>query len=318
MTFYRNLVWFGKGFKEYTKSGFLAAEKSFDPKALDVDVSSRSFMITGANSGIGKDAAMYLAKKGATLHMVCRNETRGEEARKEVSDATGNDKVKLHILDMSQPRKVWEFVEKFSSSGEPLSVLINNAGCMVNTREVDENGVEKNFATNTLGTYILTSGLIPLLLKQESPRVITVSSGGMLVMKLDVKDLQFEKMNPFDGTMAYAQNKRQQVIMTEKWAEKHHEIFFSSMHPGWADTPAVRSSMPGFYQKMKDRLRTSEQGADTIIWLAVSDVTKERSGSFYQDRKAVATHLPFAWSQASSNDKETLMSNLEEMAAKFK
>ena len=177
MTFYRNLVWFGKGFKEYTKSGFLAAEKSFDPKALDVDVSSRSFMITGANSGIGKDAAMYLAKKGATLHMVCRNETRGEEARKEVSDATGNDKVKLHILDMSQPRKVWEFVEKFSSSGEPLNVLINNAGCMVNTREVDENGVEKNFATNTLGTYILTSGLIPLLLKQESPRVITVSSG---------------------------------------------------------------------------------------------------------------------------------------------
>ena len=90
------------------------------------------------------------------------------------------------------------------------------------------------------------------------------------------------------------------------------------MSTGWADTPAVRSSMPGFYQKMKDRLRTSGQGADTIIWLAVSDVTKERSGSFYQDRKAVATHLPLAWSQASSNDKETLMSNLEEMAAKFK
>lgn len=57
-------------------------------------------------------------------------------------------------------------------------------------------------------------------------------TGGMLVMKLDRKDLQFEKMDPFDGTMAYAQNKRQQVIMTEKWAEKHKEIFFSSMHPG--------------------------------------------------------------------------------------
>lgn len=177
MTFYRNLVWFTKGFREYTKNGYLAAEKSFDPKALDVDVSSRTFMITGANSGIGKDTAAFLAKKGATVHMVCRSETRGEEARKEITETSGSDKVKLHILDMSQPRKVWEFVEKFSSSSEALHVLINNAGCMVNTREVDDNGLEKNFATNTLGTYILTSGLIPLLLKHESPRVITVSSG---------------------------------------------------------------------------------------------------------------------------------------------
>lgn len=177
MTFYRNLVWFTKGFREYTKNGYLAAEKSFDAKALDVDVSSRTFMITGANSGIGKDTAAFLAKKGATVHMVCRSETRGEEARKEISESSGSDKVKLHILDMSQPRKVWEFVEKFLSSSEALHVLINNAGCMVNTREVDEDGLEKNFATNTLGTYILTTGLIPLIAKHESPRVVTVSSG---------------------------------------------------------------------------------------------------------------------------------------------
>lgn len=76
--------------------------------------------------------------------------------------------------------------------------------------------------------------------------------------------------------------------------------------------------MPGFHQKMKDRLRTSEQGADTIVWLAVADMSKETSGSFYQDRKAVATHLPLAWSKASDSDKDKLMSELEEMASKFK
>lgn len=76
--------------------------------------------------------------------------------------------------------------------------------------------------------------------------------------------------------------------------------------------------MPGFHQKMKDRLRTSEQGADTIVWLAVADMYKETSGSFYQDRKAVATHLPLAWSKASDSDKDKLMSELEEMASKFK
>jgi len=76
--------------------------------------------------------------------------------------------------------------------------------------------------------------------------------------------------------------------------------------------------MPGFHQKMKDRLRTSEQGADTLVWLAVADTSKHTSGSFYQDRKAVATHLPLAWSKASDSDKDKLMSELEEMASKFK
>lgn len=66
---------------------------------------------------------------------------------------------------------------------------------------------------------------------------ITVSSGGMLTQKLDIKDLQFEKMQPFDGTMAYAQNKRQQVVMTEEYARRYPKVHFSSMHPGWADTP---------------------------------------------------------------------------------
>ena len=86
------------------------------------------------------------------------------------------------------------------------------------------------------------------------PRVITVSSGGMLTNKLDANDLQFER-KPFDGTMVYAQNKRQQIVMAEKWAMKYPEIQFSTMHPGWADTPAVRNSMPSFYEKMKDKLR---------------------------------------------------------------
>ena len=93
-----------------------------------------------------------------------------------------------------------------------------------------------------------------LLLLESRPRVITVSSGGMLTNKLDADDLQCEKKS-FDGTMVYAQNKRQQIVMTEKWAKKYEKIQFTTMHPGWADTPAVRSAMPSFYEKMKDKLR---------------------------------------------------------------
>ena len=112
-------------------------------------------------------------------------------------------------------------------------------------RELTEDQLEKNFATNTLGTFLITSGMMNLLKKSEEPRVVTVSSGGMLVQQLNVDDLQFEKMSPFDGTMAYAQNKRQQVVVTEHLAREHTEVHFSVMHPGWADTPAVRNSMPG-------------------------------------------------------------------------
>ena len=75
--------------------------------------------------------------------------------------------------------------------------------------------------------------------------------GGMLVQKLNVNDLQFEKMSPFDGTMAYAQNKRQQIIMAEKYAAAEPSINFSTMHPGWSDTPAVKNSMPDFHAKMQ-------------------------------------------------------------------
>jgi len=307
-------VWLVKGLREYTCGGFTAAAKGFNQEDLDVDCKGKAYMITGANSGIGKQTALEIAKRGGTIHMVCRNPEYGEEAKKELRKLSDNSEIYLHILDMSKPRDVTKFVKKFNDENERLDVLINNAGCMVNTRELTEDNLEKNFATNTLGTFLITSGLVSLLGKSEEPRVVTVSSGGMLVQKLDVDDLQFEKMSPFDGTMAYAQNKRQQVVMTEEWAKQHKDIHFSVMHPGWADTPAVRSSMPDFYEKMRDKLRTVEQGADTVVWLAIAkNPAQMPSGLFWQDRASVATHLPLAWSRATSQEKERLINQLRNM-----
>ncbi|XP_069737925.1 dehydrogenase/reductase SDR family member 12 isoform X2 [Phaenicophaeus curvirostris] len=189
---------------------------------------------------------------------------------------------------------------------------------MVNNRELTEDGLERNFATNTLGTYILTTALLPLLEKEADARVITVSSGGMLVQKLNISDLQSAN-GTFDGTMVYAQNKRQQVVLTEQWAKAHRSIHFSVMHPGWADTPAVRSSMPDFYQRMKDTLRTEVQGADTVVWLAVSsEATQLPSGLFFQDRQPVSTHLPLASTRSPPEDEEKLMEMLEELSQRFK
>uniref|UniRef100_A0A3Q2DHC0 Dehydrogenase/reductase (SDR family) member 12 n=2 Tax=Cyprinodon variegatus TaxID=28743 RepID=A0A3Q2DHC0_CYPVA len=287
MSFYRNAVWFVKGVQEYTKDSnvliFLLSCATRPPT---------SFSTLGV------------------VHTIVRN-------LHFLSNFSHGINVHIHIVDMSSARQVWAFAQSFSENNQ-LHVLINNAGCMVNQRELTEEGLEKNFATNTLGTYILTTALIPALKKVEDPRVITVSSGGMLTQKLNVSDLQFEK-GSFDGTMAYAQNKRQQVILTERWASQHKEIHFSSMHPGWADTPAVQSSMPSFHAKMQSKLRTEAMGADTVVWLAVSAAAiKQPSGLFFQDRKPVATHLPLAYSRGSPQDEEQLLTALEEFAQKFK
>ncbi|KAJ4920189.1 hypothetical protein JOQ06_012512 [Pogonophryne albipinna] len=294
MSLYRNSAWFLKGLTEFTRSAFLSASKSFVEKDLEASLAGRG-----------------------TIHMVCRNKDKAEEARAELVKETGNKEVFVHILDLSETKKVWEFAEGFKRKYKTLNVLINNAGAILSEREVNTEGLEKSFATNVLGVYILTKSLIPLLEKSPDPRVITVSSGGMLVQKLRTGNLQSER-GRFDGTMVYAQHKRQQVVMTEQLAKTHTNIHFAVMHPGWVDTPAVANAMPDFHRSMKESLRAPEQGADTVVWLSVSEAAvKNPSGRFYQDRKMVSAHLPLAWTRCSALEEQKLVSLLEDMAKTF-
>nr|XP_053634813.1 dehydrogenase/reductase SDR family member 12-like isoform X1 [Cherax quadricarinatus] len=263
----------------FIRNGFLSASKMFKEDDLEVDCSGRHYMITGANSGIGKCIATEIAKRGGTVHMVCRNPSSAEEAKQDIIDASNNSNIFVHILDLSKPRDVHKFAQDFCKNNESLHVLVNNAGCMFNIRELTEDNLEKNFVTNTLGTYILTTQLLPLIKQSEKPRVVTVSSGGMLVQKLDYTDMQFEKMKPFDGTLAYAQNKRQQL---------------------------------------KDKLRTPDEGADTAVWLAVSPAAVQHpAGLFFQDRNPAPTHLPLASTKVTTKEKEEFMTALEELSKKF-
>uniref|UniRef100_H3A147 Dehydrogenase/reductase 12-like a n=1 Tax=Latimeria chalumnae TaxID=7897 RepID=H3A147_LATCH len=314
MSHYRNTAWFFfKGIREYTRGDYLKAFKLEIKSIAFISSSANNSKIsrTGANSGTGKVIALEIAKRGGAVHMVCRDQKSTEEIQAEIVKETGNEKVFVHILDLSEARKIWDFSERFRKDHETLNVLINNAGCMINQRGCTAEGMEMNFATNTLSTYILTTSLIPLLEKSEDPRVITVSSGGMLLY------LQSEKGH-FDGTMVYAQTQCQQVVMTEQWSQTHKTIHFSVMHTGWVDTPGVRSAMSNFYSSVQDKLRTPEQGADTVVWLAVSGAAvKQPSGLFFQDRKTVSTHLPLAWTRSSSEE-QTFMKKLEKLANSFK
>uniref|UniRef100_A0A8C1N5R4 Flj13639 n=1 Tax=Cyprinus carpio TaxID=7962 RepID=A0A8C1N5R4_CYPCA len=308
MSLYRNSAWFLKGLTEFTKGAYLSESKNFVEKDLETSVAGRSFMITGANSGIGKATAMAIAKKAGTIHMVCRNKDKAEEARAEIVKESGNKEIYVHILDLTETKKVWEFAESFKKKYKTLNVLINNAGCMMTKREENDEGLEKSFASNSLGKQAN---------KQTNKTMITVSSGGMLVQKLRTGNLQSQR-GRYDGTMVYAQNKRQQVVMTEQFAKAHPNIHFSVMHPGWVDTPTIANAMPDFHSSMKERLRTPEQGADTVVWLAVSEAAvKNPSGRFFQDRQMVSAHLPLAWTHSSQLEDQKFMSVMEDLAKSF-
>lgn len=309
-SWYRQLYFGVKGYNQFTRKAFLEAQKTFKP--LDENLDGKHVLITGGNSGIGLCSAIQLAKYGASVHIACRSKERGENAVKEILEKSNVDssKVKLHLLDLSKSNDVHLFAKSFAQETK-LFCLVNNAGCMLNTRAENSYGYEINFATNTLGMYILTKSFIESGVLAKDSRVVTVTSGGMYTQKLELDDVQFKK-GTFDGTAAYAKHKRQQVVLADIWAEKFPEIYFCTVHPGWADTPAVQTSMPEFREKMLNNLRTPEEGSDCIT-SAVAGKKEDLgpSGSFYTDRAAVSKHLPLACTVESSSDRVKLVEIME-------
>ncbi|WOG97274.1 hypothetical protein DCAR_0416614 [Daucus carota subsp. sativus] len=280
------------GYLNFTKSSFLEHSKKFKAEDMQIKIEGKNCIVTGANSGIGYATAEGLASRGATVYMVCRSKERGEAALSEIQLATGNKNVYLEVCDLSSLRDIKALGSRLSEKDIPVHVLVNNAGVLEHNRTTTSEGYELNFAVNVLGTYTMTESLLPLLEKAApDSRVITVSSGGMYAVPL-TNDMQFND-GKFTGTEQYSRNKRVQVALTEKWSEMYGQkgIGFYSMHPGWAETPGVAKSLPGFAKSFEGKLRTREEGADTVIWLALQPKEKLVPGAFYFDRAEAPKHL---------------------------
>ena len=274
----------------FDRTGFRRRAESFRPADLEVDLHGRRFLITGANAGLGRAAALSLARLGADLIIVCRDAERGGEAAESLRKHSGHGGVQLEVADLSDLASVRALVERLRIGR--LDGLIHNAGLLPERRQLSPDGEEVCFATHVTGPFLLTRALEPRLRASSDARVVFVSSGGMYTQRLSLRDLDWSE-RPYDGSVAYAQTKRMQVVLAELFAERLREagICVNAMHPGWADTGGVERSLPRFHRVMRPLLRSAEQGADTIVWLAASPAAAGETGRFWLDRAPRSTHL---------------------------
>ncbi len=246
-------------------------------------------IITGANRGIGKEAAKEIAKLGAKVYMACRSLDSANEVKKEIVKETNNENVFVLELDLASVDSINKFVTSFKNEESRLDVLINNAGITSRTKKLNDAGVELTFAINVLGHHYLTKLLIDLLEKSSYSRIINVASdyaGG-----LDLYDINYDKRN-YDTTAAYKQSKQANRMLTREWSKnlQSKNISVYSMTPGWVPNTDLFREQSTFNKAVIKTVgvvggRSVEQGADTIVWLASSDKIDGSNGGFFRDRK---------------------------------
>ena len=247
----------------------------------------RTVLVTGPTSGLGRAMAGRLAGLGARLVLVGRDPVRLEAVRDELAAAYGADCATAVVADMASISSGNDAVDRIATQEPRLDVVIDNAGALFSERTIGPDGIEATLATMVVGPFVLMAGLLPLLRRTGHARVVAVTSGGMYAQPLDLDDLAWAR-RPWNGTRAYAQAKRAQVALIREWARRvpPEDVAFSAMHPGWAATPGLAASLPGFSRVMGPLLRTAGDGADTAIWLAADPAASRETGRLFLDRRA--------------------------------
>ena len=248
-------------------------------------------VVTGANSGIGKVAALDLAARGATVVLVCRNEERGAPVLEEIERGGSSGSATLLTADLSSQRQVREAAAAFLERFDRLDVLINNAGVAGwGTRLVTEDGLEATFAINHLAPFILTDLLLDTLKASAPARVITVSSAAHRNSDLDFDDLQGERR--YSGFGAYSRSKLANVLFTQELSRRLEGtgVTANCLHPGVVGTGIFRN-LPRWlrilFSSSSPFVISPEKGADTLLYLATAPELAEVSGGYFVKRKSV-------------------------------
>lgn len=251
-------------------------------------------LITGANSGIGKEAALALARKGTTVIMVCRNQARGETARNEIICESNDQTVDLLVADLSSQNSIRELASQVQNRYDALHVLINNAGAAFMRRQETVDGIERTFALNHLGYFLLTNLLLDMLKRSQPSRIVNVASAAHRDAALDLDDVQMSKS--YSGMKAYANSKLANILFTYELDRRLHSgasndsvVTVNALHPGVVRTNiwgnAVRPLGPVVNLLGRFAMRSPQEGAATPIYLASAPEVAGVSGRYFIDCK---------------------------------
>jgi NAD(P)-dependent dehydrogenase (short-subunit alcohol dehydrogenase family) len=253
-------------------------------------LAGRTVLVTGASSGIGRAAAIELARQGARVLMASRDRARGEAARQAAIARTGGADVEVLVADLAVKAEVRRLAAEVRARG-PLHVLVNNAGIIAPARELSPDGIELTWATNVLAYWLLVQELREALDAGAPARVVNVASE--LAGELDLADVEFER-RPYRAVSAYSQSKQADRMFTWALARRLRgsAVTANAMHPGGVNTPLLARASGRSGAEAAAWARsvglTPEAGADTVVWLAASADVEGASDGFWIDRRRVA------------------------------
>jgi len=250
-------------------------------------------VITGANTGIGKETAKDISKRGARVIILCRNVDKAKAAAEEIAKETGGT-VDVEKLDLSSLKSVRECAKNLLEKEEKIDILVNNAGVMACPKTLTEDGLEMQIGTNHFGHFLLTELLLPLVKKSAEsgfhPRIVIVSSLAHENGQMNWEDINWEKS--YDEWKAYSQSKLANVLHGVELAKRLENTGISvySLHPGVIDTELGRHMQEKWYFRMiypvmRVFIKTPLQGAQTQLFCCLEESIVDHSGRYYSDCK---------------------------------
>jgi len=256
------------------------------------DQTGKFAVVTGANSGTGKETARRLAEAGARVVMAVRTVAKGERARAEILARHPHAQLEVRRVDLADLASVEAFADGILADGTPLDLLVNNAGVMAPpTRMTTADGFELQMGSNYLGPFALTVRLLPALLAAPAPRVATMSSGTANYGRIHFDDLQWERRR-YSANLSYAQSKLANLMMARQLAdiaaERGWNLLSTAAHPGYTVTNLQSAGASLGRDKPKRSLLTAldflpkqqvEEGAEPLLYAATSP--EATAGAYY-------------------------------------
>ncbi|CAK1600114.1 unnamed protein product [Parnassius mnemosyne] len=265
----------------------------------------KTAIITGSNTGIGKETALDFYKRGAKVILACRSLEKAEDAKKEIEERckglpeTGN--LVIERCDLSSLKSVRDFSQKVLDTEPHVNILVNNAGVMMCPKGETEDGFETQFGTNHLGHFLLTLLLLPRIKNSTPARIVTVSSKAHTSYGINFEDLNY-KRRPYSAIQAYSQSKLANVLFSRELATKLKEYNIEgvntySLHPGVIKTELGRHmddtlfwGARKLFGILRPFLKSPELGAQTTIYCAVDEKCANETGLYYSDCVVTTPH----------------------------